>query len=141
MQKLPYLLRLKRHINLPHSQWSKRIQHRVDNSRRSSNAARLANAFCTQWIERRRRLNEIGNKFRYLRRNRQSVIHQSTCQKLPVRIVQNFLKECLSNTLGETAMYLGFGQVVIKYAPAVVHSYIFQDMYFTGFSFYLDHCY
>ena len=58
---------------------------------------------------------------------------------MTVLVVDNLLVKGLPDALGQAAVYLGFGQVMIQYPPAVIHGEIFENVHLAGVAVYLDH--
>ena len=82
------------------------IHDRVDDRRRRSDGARLADALHPQRVMRTRRRRPVELEAHQIVGSRHRVVHQRSGQKLAALVVHRALPECLTDTLRQAAVQL-----------------------------------
>src|SRR5215470_3623822 len=118
--RLPDLLWLQRHVQVPNAEGTKCIDHGIHDSRRGSDGASLADPFDAQGVDWGGcdcvvRL-EVGQVFS----SWEGIVHQGTGQQLSLLVVLRALEERLPYALGESTMDLSGGQQGVDDVAAII---------------------
>src|ERR1700676_4976095 len=74
-----------------------------------------------------------------LRGHRHGIVHKRSCQQLASIVVDDLLKHCLSNSMGDAAMQLTLYNHGVDLASTVVNRYKAHNLCLASFFVYLDH--
>src|SRR5713101_4770232 len=137
----PQFLGPERHIEMTNAERLQCIEHRVHDTWRGTNGARLANSLSPHRIEWRRcdRARQLVVRQHLGLRHR--VIHQSSSEQLAVFVVNDFLVERLRDPLSDAAVYLPLDQQRAYHASAIVDRNVADEFDHAGFrvGFYHRH--
>src|SRR5947209_6982869 len=134
----PDLLRPERHVDGFDAERGQGVQHGVDDGGGRAGGAALAYTLCAQRIEGRWRLDKGGQERWHLLCVGHGVVRERAGEQLAVIVVQCFLVERLADALGQRAVHLRVGQVVVEYVAAVVGCRVLQDVDVARLRIHLD---
>src|SRR5205814_4357382 len=99
-----------RYVDVAHAQMRERVADRALYGRGGTDRSRLADAFRTERVERRRRLHAHELETRQLRRGDDAVVREVRCDRIAVVVVPNFLEQRLCRALRDAAVALPVGE-------------------------------
>src|SRR5882762_5759708 len=134
LQRAPYALRSRRHVEMRDSGLAQCIEYCVHQAGHRAGDPGLAHAFGAERVGLGRHRMIEEREVVHQERARHRVVHEAAVQQLAaVRVIDRLLAENVAGTLGDAAVHLSFDDLVVDDVAGIVAGDITDDFGDAGF--------